>query len=57
MVTIPPKRPDLATRSKIWDLAIKLGRELGARIVPDPESASGPMPAVRRVSSRRIDYG
>jgi hypothetical protein len=49
LVTVPPKRPDLATRSKIWDLAIKLGRELGAAIDPDPlTDGQTPVPPRRR---------
>lgn len=36
MVAVPDKRPPLSERTKIWDLAIKLGRELGSAIEPDP---------------------
>lgn len=56
MVAIPPKRPDLTTRSKIWDLAIKLGRELGTAIDPDP-LPSGPAAPSRPRARKRVDYG
>lgn len=55
MVEIPDKRPELATRSKIWDLAIKLGRELGAAIDVAPPTDGAALPAPRR--TRRPDYG
>jgi hypothetical protein len=54
---VPAKRPDLATRSRVWDLAIKLGRELGTAIDPDPSPAGAPLPARRRKPGGRVDYG
>jgi hypothetical protein len=54
LVAMPPKRPPLAERSKMWDLAIKLGRELGSEIDPAPP------PVVRGPSRPRrskVDYG
>lgn len=53
---VPPKRPDVAGRSRIWDLAMKLGRELGAAIDPDPLPDGPPAPAKRKVRGR-VDYG
>lgn len=46
-----PIRPALADRIKLWDLAIKLGRELGGAIeeAPPPASSS-PTPAGRRAA-------
>lgn len=56
----PPKRPSVAERSRIWDLAIKLGRELGSEVDPPPASEGNPddpaAPA-RRIRRGRIDYG
>jgi hypothetical protein len=52
-------RPSLGDRMKLWDLAIKVGRELGTEISPAPPPS--PTPAVSgRVGPRRrgrIDYG
>lgn len=50
------KRPPLRERMQLWDLAIKLGRELGSAIdVPDPGSnVAGPGPRRR---GGRADYG
>lgn len=54
---VPAVRPDLKQRAAIWDLAIKLGRELGSAI--DPEGVApvvrGPSPARRRRGP--VDYG
>lgn len=49
------KRPPLRERMQLWDLAIKLGRELGSAIdVPDPDAqVAGP----GRRRARRPDYG
>jgi len=49
------KRPSLADRMRLWDLAIKLGRELGTAIDAAPPEADGPAPAPR--ARRRVDYG
>jgi hypothetical protein len=58
MVDVPPKRPDRATRSRTWDLAIKLGRELGAAIDPTPLELDAGTPAgPRRISPKRLDLG
>lgn len=53
-----PPRPPIADRSRLWDLAIKLGRELGAELEapiadPEPEAASAPAP---RRARRRIAF-
>lgn len=53
LVAVKPKRPDLAQRSKIWDLAIKLGRELGSSI--DVAPATTALPRARR--PRKVDFG
>lgn len=51
--TPPPRRPSLADRSRLWDLAVKLGRELGAEVdVPAPVS-----PEERPRRARRVDFG
>jgi hypothetical protein len=56
----PPEPLTLAQRSSRWDLAIKLGRELGAEIDPAPTRdqatpSGGEHPGPTR--RRRIDYG
>ena len=50
-------RPTLADRTRLWDLAIKLGRELGAEVDVGP-----PAPPVRARPAGgpkrgRVDYG
>lgn len=52
-----PKRPALAERTRLWDLAIKLGRELGAQVdaPPDADAPGAPPPRPRRPA--RIDVG
>jgi hypothetical protein len=55
---VPDKRPDLATRSRTWDLAIKLGRELGSAIDPSDLDADGaPAKPARKARAARPDYG
>jgi len=50
------KPPPVKERAALWDLAIKLGRELGTEIDPGPASVVGPGPRAR---GRRgpVDYG
>lgn len=36
------KRPSLEVRAKLWDLAIKLGRELGTEVDPSPLPGTTP---------------
>lgn len=50
------KRPSLADRSRLWDLGIKLGRELASAIDAPPASDTPAIsgPGGRR---RRPDYG
>lgn len=54
----PPARvrPSLADRGRLWELAIKLGRELGSSIDPTPPPSSTPA-APRGPSRRRVDFG
>lgn len=53
------KRPALTERARLWDLAIKLGRELGTEVDAHPGPAGGsaaaaaPPPRPRR----RVDFG
>lgn len=55
LVPAPDSRLPIADRMRIWDLAIKLGRELGSAIDPVPVPVvRGPSPARRRA---RVDYG
>lgn len=58
LVQDAPKRPPIRDRIALWDLAIKLGRELGAEIDPpaDDDDAEGPAPAPRS-RRRRVDFG
>jgi hypothetical protein len=51
------KRPSLADRTKLWDLAIKLGRELGTEIDPGPLEPAGPAKDREPRRGRRVDYG
>ena len=50
------KRPPVKDRAALWDLAVKLGRELGTEIDPGPAPVVGPGPRPR---GRRgpVDYG
>ena len=45
-------RPSLADRSKLWDLAIKLARELGAEIDPPKPAELTPI-----ATRREADFG
>jgi hypothetical protein len=48
-------RPSIGDRMKLWDLGIKLGRELGSEIdPPTPPVVQGPGRARR---SPKVDYG
>jgi hypothetical protein len=51
-----PVRPSLADRARLWDLAIKLGRELGSSIDPTPPAPAS-SPRARRARSARVDFG
>ena len=55
---VPPRLPTDAEASRLWDLAMKLGRELGARIDPADLTPAGP-PSVPRAGTRRrkVDVG
>lgn len=55
LVNDQPKRLPVADRARLWDLAIKLGRELGSEIDPTPLASEAP--ARRAPRSRRIDFG
>lgn len=52
---MPAKRLAIAARSERWTLAIKLGRELGAAIDPQPLEGGPSAPAPRK--PRKVDYG
>ena len=54
LVPSEPVRPSLADRARLWDLTIRLGRELGAAIDAEPAPGAGPAPRSRR---KRVDYG
>lgn len=56
LVDMPPKRLSLAERARVWDLAIKLGRELGSRIDPMPPAVAAAPVRAPVVSARRISY-
>lgn len=47
-------RPPVKERAALWDLAIKLARELGTAIEPGPEPKGGAQPARR--SRRKVAY-
>jgi hypothetical protein len=51
------KRPELAERARIWDLAIKLGRELGTEIDPGPLTPAGPAKERAPRRARKVDFG
>lgn len=55
LVSEPPKRPVIGERIKLWDLGIKLGRELGSSIdgPEPPPTVVGP----GRRRRARVDYG
>lgn len=53
----PAKRPALDTRARLWDLTIKLGRELGTAIDPPAAPAAGPAARTTPSRRRRVDYG
>lgn len=48
-------RPDLQTRMRLWDLAIKVGRELGSAIDADPVPVT-PAGSSTRLRRRRVEY-
>jgi len=50
-----PVRPAIADRIRLWDLAIKIGRELGTEV--DVAPALDATPPARRARRSRIDYG
>lgn len=53
----PVVRPVLEVRAKLWDLAFKLGRELGAEVdVPPPPAMPNPATPGRRRRARP-DFG
>lgn len=57
---VPPKRPSLADRDKLWGLAIRLARELGQAVDPGPPPDPGGdrLAAARSARPRgRVDYG
>jgi len=51
-------QPPLKERIPMWELAIKLGRELGTEVDPAGTKGAGPpaLPARRR-RGRRVDFG
>jgi hypothetical protein len=55
MVPVAPKRPPIADRIKLWELGIKLGRELGSEIDSTPKAPAVVGPSRRRRA--RVDYG
>lgn len=53
-----PQRPDLKERAALWDLAVKVARELGTEVDDrsvDPPGTHDPSPRKRR--RPRVDYG
>jgi hypothetical protein len=55
LVQEPPQRPPLKERAALWDLAIKLGKELGSAIDAPPEAAAPSRPARPRRAA--VDFG
>ena len=55
MVPAVRVRPSLTDRSRLWDLGIKLGRELAGEIDPRPAAPDGP--ASTRARAKRPDFG
>lgn len=52
-----PRRPAIAERVRLWDLAIKLGRELGTEVDTRPAAGDAPAAAPRRPRRARVDFG
>lgn len=50
-------RPALKERVPMWDLAIKLGRELGTEVDGSPATAAAQPPATRPRRRARPDFG
>ncbi len=50
-------RPALKERAPMWDLAIKVARELGTEVNDPGPGADSPAPAPRTRRRGRIDYG
>lgn len=55
MPDAPKVRPPIAERARLWDLGIRLGRELGSAI-DEPELEPAP-PRARARRARAIDFG
>jgi hypothetical protein len=57
LVAMPAKRPELNQRTRLWDLGIKLGRELGTAVDVEPADAGAVTQGPRKRSRAKIDYG
>ena len=56
LVQLEPVRPPLNERIRLWDLAIKIGRELGTE-VDDRPPPDAPAAEASRTRRRRPDFG
>ena len=54
---VPRKMPSTTEAGRLWDLATKLARELGAELIAGPDDAPPPAPARTAPRARRADYG
>lgn len=54
---LSPVRPALKERIPMWDLAIKVARELGTEVDAGKPTGDEPEAVTPRRSRRRVDYG
>lgn len=53
-----PERPNLTDRARLWDLAIKIGRELGTAVDPSPDVGTPELGIPPRPRRRgKVDFG
>lgn len=57
LINAEPERPNLTDRMRLWDLAIKLGRELGTEVDDRPIEEGAQPAAPRKWRRARVAFG